>query len=209
MQLDRISTSVFQASVYLWKLAYINLIWILLTLSGLVVFGIYPATVAMLTVIRQLSEQEDLPILRTFWTAYKKEWTAANKLGLFLTIGLAVLYADSVFFEAKQHEAIGLFYYPAVIAFWMLLMTGCYAIALQSMYKQTTIQLLKNGFLMAISMPVSTFMLITGTGALLLAISYLPWLLVFYAVSLWGWLLHFAAGMAIAKTKKKQTVLQP
>lgn len=208
MQLDRVSASVFQASVYLWKLAYVNLIWIFFTAAGLVVFGIYPATAAMLTVIKQLSDQEDVPIFRTFWAAYKKEWIASNKLGAVLTIGLVILYMDARFFEGMQREAAGLLYYPAVVAFWVLVLSGCYAVALQTMYRQTTVQLLKNGFFMAISMPVPTLIIIAGAGTLLLAASYMPWLILFYAVSLWGWLLHAAAVMAVARTEKKLALVK-
>lgn len=53
MQLGSFSNVVYTICDWIARLAYINLLWILFTLSGFVVFGFFPATIAMLATLRQ------------------------------------------------------------------------------------------------------------------------------------------------------------
>ena len=71
-------------------LAVLQLMWIGLTLFGLVLFGITPATVAMFTTLRKrLQGEDDLKLLvKTYWKTYKIEFISSNKIGIIiLSIG--------------------------------------------------------------------------------------------------------------------------
>ncbi|OIJ17434.1 hypothetical protein BKP37_02735 [Anaerobacillus alkalilacustris] len=75
------------------KIAYINLLWIIFTVIGLVIFGVAPASVALLTIIRKwLIKDTDIPILSTFFQVYKKEFLKSNLAGLFFLLVFIVLY---------------------------------------------------------------------------------------------------------------------
>lgn len=71
---------------FVTMLAVLQLMWIGLTLLGLVVLGISPATVGLFTVMRKrLQGQEELRTLtREYWATYKKEFVNANKIGVIL-----------------------------------------------------------------------------------------------------------------------------
>lgn len=73
---------------FVTMLAVLQLMWIGLTLLGLVVLGISPATVGLFTVMRKrLQGQDELRTLtREYWTTYKKEFINANKIGVILMI---------------------------------------------------------------------------------------------------------------------------
>ncbi|WP_169908102.1 YesL family protein [Metabacillus halosaccharovorans] len=77
------------------RLAYINLLWIGLTLLGLVVFGFIPATVAMFAVMRKWQKGNlNEPVLQSFWGFYRKEFAKSNSTGSVLVIIGYILYAD-------------------------------------------------------------------------------------------------------------------
>ncbi|WP_163536305.1 YesL family protein [Gracilibacillus sp. YIM 98692] len=71
-------------------LAYINALWILFTLAGLIVFGFFPATTAMYAVFRKrVMGDESIKVFRLFWSTYRREFIKGNKLGYF---GLSFLH---------------------------------------------------------------------------------------------------------------------
>ncbi|MBM7541559.1 YesL family protein [Amphibacillus cookii] len=69
-------------------LAWLNLLWIVFTLMGLVVFGWAPATAAMFNVLRAVYRENNLqqPIFQIFYHAYRKNFFKVNGLGLLLMV---------------------------------------------------------------------------------------------------------------------------
>ncbi len=75
------------------KIAYVNLLWIIFTVIGLVIFGVAPASVALLTIIRKwLMKDTDIPILSTFFRVYKNEFIKSNIAGFFFLLVFIILY---------------------------------------------------------------------------------------------------------------------
>ena len=69
-------------------LAVLQLMWIGLTLLGLVVLGISPATVGLFVVMRKrLQGQDSLRSLTSnYWATYKAEFINSNKIGIILIV---------------------------------------------------------------------------------------------------------------------------
>lgn len=87
MQRSWVDSPLYTLSDWVMRLAYLNLIWLLFTVVGLVVFGFMPATVAMFTVVRKLLQKEaNVPIFKAFICAYKESFFRANLVGLFLIL---------------------------------------------------------------------------------------------------------------------------
>src|SRR5690625_7635570 len=77
----------YRFTVWVVRLVYVNLLWILFTVIGLGVLGIMPATAAMFAVVRKwLRGEDDFPIFTTYKDAYKEEFLKANLLGYILAI---------------------------------------------------------------------------------------------------------------------------
>src|SRR5690625_78727 len=75
----------YKFSVWITRFAYLNLLWILFTLLGFIVFGFMPATAAMFAVVRKWNMgEDDIPIFKTFWKAYREDFLKTNGLGLIL-----------------------------------------------------------------------------------------------------------------------------
>jgi uncharacterized membrane protein YesL len=66
------------------KLAYLNLLWIVFSVGGLIVFGSIPASVSLFTIVRKwlINKETDLPIFHTFFQNYKNEFLNQISLDL-------------------------------------------------------------------------------------------------------------------------------
>src|SRR5690625_7732837 len=86
MMLDfGITGRLFRLCEIVMRLAYVNLLWILFTVLGLGLFGIFPATVALFVVTRKwVMGDHDIPIFSRFWHNYRKEIFLSTLLGFFL-----------------------------------------------------------------------------------------------------------------------------
>lgn len=94
---------VYAACEWIVKLILLNLLWLFFSLCGLVVLGIFPATVAMFAVIRKwVQKKSDHNFTKVFFATYKKEFWKANLFGLvFSLMGLA-LYLDSLYIRSFE-----------------------------------------------------------------------------------------------------------
>lgn len=86
-----------QLTTKMVQLIYINFLWLFFTLVGLGVFGLFPATTAMFTVIRKIHLREDIKISRVFWQSYKSEFLKANRFAAVIVLFLLILYVDFYF----------------------------------------------------------------------------------------------------------------
>ncbi|WP_163536133.1 YesL family protein [Gracilibacillus sp. YIM 98692] len=145
------------------RFAYINLLWILFTIIGLFLFGFFPATVAMCTIIRKwLHHQEDVPIFKTFWRTFKKEWIKANGLGIvILAIGY-LLYACLVLLQGMQGFIYFLLYFSSFSLVFLYLMVVCFAIPVYIQYQTSWKETLKQSFILGIAHPFHTIGLFVG-----------------------------------------------
>ncbi|MGM0838310.1 MAG: YesL family protein [Bacillota bacterium] len=77
------------ASLWLWRIIQLNLIWLLHILLGGVVLGLFPATVAMFAATRKwLKGGIDYPMLQEYRIYYKDNFWKTNALGwIYLLIG--------------------------------------------------------------------------------------------------------------------------
>lgn len=92
----------YRFSHWIMKLAYVNLLWILFSILGLGVLGVFPATIALFTVLRKWEMDEDIPIFQTFFQTYKNEFLKANVLGLVLSLVGYILYFNYIYITVIQ-----------------------------------------------------------------------------------------------------------
>ena len=67
-------TSGFIYNVLEWitRFAYLNLLWILFSLAGGVIFGFFPATIAMFAIAREWLKGNRNTNFNTFWKHYRE-----------------------------------------------------------------------------------------------------------------------------------------
>src|SRR5699024_8866338 len=76
------------------KMMYLHILWVFFSLLGLVIFGVWPATVALFAITRKWVEEDiDIPILSNFVKVYRSQFLKANMVGLLVfSLGIFLAY---------------------------------------------------------------------------------------------------------------------
>ncbi|WP_407267894.1 YesL family protein [Radiobacillus sp. PE A8.2] len=173
-----------QVAEWIMRLAYINLLWILLTVLGLGIFGFFPATIAMFTMIRKwLLGDFETPISRTFWRTYKKEFIKGNVLGMLLIIIGIILYVDVKFFQSQS----GILYWVlscfSIVLLYMYLLTVLFFFPVFVHFELKTMQYMKHAFLFMVTKPIGTVMIVIGIFGASYLLMLVPGLIPFFGAS--------------------------
>lgn len=125
------------------KFAYINILWILFTLLGGIILGLFPATTAMFAVSRRwLLGETDIPLFKTFWNFYREDFLKSNLLGLILTmIGLA-LYMDYQLLYPVENAALRWLHYLFLSFTSLFLLTLLYTFPVFVHYQLKVLQMI-------------------------------------------------------------------
>ncbi|TDL73608.1 DUF624 domain-containing protein [Rhodococcus qingshengii] len=107
MQIGGIMGGFYRISEWAMKIAYLNILWILFTILGLGLFGIMPATAATFTIVRKwLKVEEEIPIFKTFYSTFKKEFLKINVIGFILAIAGLILYINYHYLSVIENPII-------------------------------------------------------------------------------------------------------
>lgn len=197
-----ISSKLYTFLNLIYRLAIINLLWLCFTVIGLILFGFFPATVAMFTVIRKEVLKEDMPIFQTFWSTYKQEFLKSNLLGLILVVIGYILYIDIVFLKYIS-GAIQILYIPVLIMCIVYILMLLYIFPVYVHYHVTIAQVIKNAFLMMVLYPIITFLMIIFG----LVVSYImfkiPSSIIFFSGSIISYIIMWCANIAFQKNTEK------
>ncbi|WP_462413050.1 YesL family protein [Neobacillus sp. Marseille-QA0830] len=88
--------------IVILKLVYVQLLWLLFTLTGLIILGVGPSTYAMFTVIRQwIRGNQDVPIFQTFYESYRTGFKESAMFGLLYIAGGTILYVDLLHIQSQ------------------------------------------------------------------------------------------------------------
>lgn len=161
---------------------YLQLFWILYSVKGLLVLGIFPATFAAVQVIYKWFEnmEFDFSIHETFKASYNEGFKRANIVGYISLLVVAILYVDlrisNVFIQSIFLHTMLLFFSFAVLS------VGLYLFTVMSRYEYSVKHIFKQSFFVALATPINT--LAAGV-ALILAVALLSnflFLAVFFGV---------------------------
>lgn len=152
----------FNFCVWFSRLAFLNILWFIFTFLGFIIFGFFPATVALLATTRQFIKKNNPPILRTFWHYYKKDFIESNKIGLILSLIGILFYMHFVISSSLQVDIAKPFLYTSYLLNSMLLLIACHIFASFVEYHQPIKQHITNGLFIFIYSPLSNFIIIFG-----------------------------------------------
>ncbi|GGA66668.1 YesL family protein [Ornithinibacillus halotolerans] len=185
MVLEGIVWKLYDISSWIMKMMYLNLLWIVFSLLGLVVFGFFPATSAMFAVTRKwvLGEKE-IPVFQTFWQAYKSGFIQMNIIGFVITIIGAILYLDLRFFQASEHVLLSFLAFFIIFALFIFFAVVLYIFPIYVHYKFNTFEYIKKSIIIVIGKPLNAIMMIVGSYLLYVVFSMIPFLTLFASGSI-------------------------
>jgi len=190
---------IYRGSEWIMRLAYLNILWIAFTLVGLVVFGLFPATVSMFAVTRKwVMGDTEIPIFKTFWESYKTEFKQANIVGYIILIIGFFLYFD-LRFAQSQENFFGYFRYFFLGLILFYLVTTLYLFPVFTHYKLKTLAYIKHAFIFAIGRPLSSLIMIVSSVAVSYLMLFIPGLIPFYSGSVMSLIIMWAASLSFPK----------
>lgn len=190
METKGMLSGIYRISEKVMQIAYINILWILFSLMGLVLIGIMPATVAMFAVIRKLMiEEEQVLIFGVFWKRYKEEFVKANLFGYLIMFIGVIFWLDNLFFQSLHGmpAMIMALLSAGLLMFYIIIVL--YILPLYVHYELTFIDYFKTAFLLAISHPLQTFIMASSGLVIAFCFMLLPGLLFFFSGSLYSFIL--------------------
>ena len=200
---------IYSISNWILKICYVNLLWGAFIVAGLIVFGFFPATVALFTICRKwVLGDKDSPIFSTFWSVYKKEFLASNLLGFLLLFIGAVLYADLLMIQQTTIAVLHYLYVPLLLICGFYLSTVLSFFPMYVHYDSKGLYAIKNALLIGLIAPLSfvkhliglsiiSYLLITFPGSVLLFGGCVPALYIMWV-----------AKSAFAKYETKKAIQQ-
>ncbi|PFO06266.1 hypothetical protein COJ85_08000 [Bacillus sp. AFS076308] len=202
MQMNGAIGAFYKLCDWIMKLAYINLLWIVFSILGLVVFGFFPATIAMFVIVRKMLMGDfDIPVFKTFWESYKKDFIKGNLLGLVLLVLGYFLYVD-VHLLKNTSGLINLMYYPALLICIGFVLTVFYAFPTFVHYDVKVHQVLKSSFIIMLMNPLSTILMAMGGIAIYLLMTTVPGLIPIFSGSTTAVIIMWSSFFAFSKIQR-------
>lgn len=169
---------------WFYRLAFLNLLWIAFTLAGFILFGIFPSTTAVFTVIRKwLRGEKDVPLVRTFLQSYRKEFFHSNRLCLLFGLAACILYVDLKFVQTLQGAAF--IFLTSIFSLMIILFvfTLIYIFPVYVHYEMRTLLYFRQAFFIAIVNPFQTILLVLASVLSFYVTMMLSGLFLFFGIS--------------------------
>lgn len=204
MQIDWTSSKFYRLCEWIWRLAYVNLLWIFLTIAGLGVFGLLPATVAMFAVLRKwVMKEPDIPIFSTFISTYKKEFIKVNILGLIFAATGYIIYFNYTFLGTIGGLAHTVLLIGLLCGALAYLMTLLFIFPVYVQYDIKLFQYIKVASVIGFTNPLVVIILLLSLTLLYHFFYLIPGLVIFYSASLPSFLVMWCGSMLFSKIGKK------
>lgn len=202
-QTDGMFGWLYDIGMWVAKMMYLHLLWVMFTILGLGLFGITPATIAMMTIFQRWFEGDpDVPIFQTFKSVYKKQFITANKLGLLMIgAGLFLLYD---YYISKTILQVFIIHVGLLIVIILYGITLLYLLPVFVRYELKFFQYIKQAFLVALAQPFSSIGMIICLLIVYYMLIIVPALFVFIGSSIIFYLISQIAYRAFLKIEKKK-----
>ncbi|SDB86074.1 Uncharacterized membrane protein YesL [Sanguibacter gelidistatuariae] len=173
-----------------FRLAHLQLLWIVHALMGGIVLGVYPATAAVFAVLRrdrmEAADWEGARHRPSVWREFHDEWrrelVGANVIGLVLTAGWAVVVYDHRLLRAVDMAAAPVLTGLLWILTVALLVVSASVFVLHAHFAESPARVLRRSAVLTIARPVLA-LVCAGILAVALGLYYvLPGLAVVFGV---------------------------
>lgn len=192
---------------WITKFAYVNLLWIIFTFVGGIVFGFYPSTIAMFAIVRDwLQGRSDLPVLKSFWEHYKSNFWKSNLLGIFINVFFAFIAIDIYYIQINTNEQLAWTYVPLFAFMFIVIMYLFYIFPSFVHYDLKVVPLLKNAFLIMLISPIYTFFMIVCLAAIFFIMRMIPALFFIFGGITYAFITTWLSHHAFHRIQEKQNI---
>lgn len=198
--------TVYQITEWITRFAYLNLLWVVFTLAGAVLLGLFPATTAMFSVCRKwMRGQTDVPVFRTFWDYYRKDFVKSNVMGLLVWLLGALIAADVFYLLALDAAHLTWISIPLFAFMLLVLLFLFYLFPTFVHFDIKATQVLKNAFLIMLIHPLHSLLILLCLVPLFLIMQAFPALAFIFGASTYAFITMWISLNAFNKTAAKST----
>ncbi|MBY0095968.1 YesL family protein [Mesobacillus maritimus] len=199
----------FAVTEWITKFAYINLLWLGFSIAGLGIFGFFPSTISMFTVIRKwLIGETDVPVFSTFWKTFKKEFRKSNILGMIILVVTGLLFLDLVFMKNNGSSFTSIIHIPLYLFIFTCVMTLLYLFPVYVHYDVKFFEMIKNSFLIMLINPLSNLVMISGIVAVYFIVITIPGIGFFFGGSITSMIIMATCYAAFTKIEQKKQITE-
>jgi uncharacterized membrane protein YesL len=189
---------------WLGRMVLVNVLWLLFTLMGGVIFGLFPATAAMFAVVgRWQAGEAEVPVLRTFWETYRNGFGSSLLIGYALVIVGMVLAADLMFFtwgETVLHHVIAALMVGACLVYASVL---CFVFPVHARFRLPWYRCVKSAVVIGAATLPHGLLTFAGCAAIAGVLFALPVLLLLIGGSLSACWMSWRAGRVFMRIEKR------
>lgn len=200
-----LSTRFYRLMEWIWRFAYLNILWLVFTLLGLGIFGVFPATASVYSVIRKwLIKDPDTAIFSVFWSSYKAHFLGANSLGYCLIVMGYILYFNYNYLaviSGFEHTFV-LFFWFITVTIYLLLVLFLFPVYVH--YQLKFLQYFKAAIWVAVANPLALISMILGLIIGSYLFRFIPGLIPFFSVSILLSLIMWNAVHAFERIERKK-----
>ena len=188
-------------------LIYLNILWLLFTMIGLGLFGIFPATVSVFAIIRRLLLKEDISITKVFLQTYKQEFFRGNGIGFILVLIAYVLYIDFLFLDQIDGVFFYVFQVGLIIVSLLYFVTLIYLFPAYVHFQLKFFQYFKHALWIGIFSPLMNLIMIIGFVCLYFIYKWTPGFIPIFGLSLVSLMITISVMLAFNRFEKRQQEL--
>lgn len=180
------------------KLFILNLLWFIFSLLGLGLLGLFPSTISVYALLRQMiMKPQDIPNIKTFWNTYKQEFIRANLLGYTLVIIGYILYIDLKVLQQLEsnilNQSITIIIYILLVIY---LLTFLHLFPIYVHFDMRFFDYIKHSFVLVIGKPIQTLIVIVGIGVTILVYIKVPGLIPVFGISVFCFIIMKTASLS-------------
>ena len=207
MKLTGINGFIYRICTLIMQFAYLQLLWICYTVLGLGIFGIFPATAAMFSVVRKwIMGESDIPVYQTFWKTYKTEFLKVNMLGLILTAIGWILYIDYHYFTFGESVVSSVIKIVTLIVTYFFIITCIYFFPVYVHYHYRLMDYIKFSFLYSLASPLKSAGIFIISSVIYYLFMKVPVVFMFFSGSaisyIWMWYVYTTIDRLRSNNKK-------
>ncbi|MGE8079874.1 YesL family protein [Peribacillus loiseleuriae] len=188
---------------------FVQLIWILFCILGLIIGGIFPATFTLFAICRKwINKQTEFPLFRTFWNLYRASFFKANILGWVIVVtGFSLFYYLQLFRGVNDTIQVVLFFVVSTMSI-AYLMTILFVIPVYVHFNITLSNVIKYAVITAISHPFQVISMAAVIAGFSMVMIQFPGLFPFFSFSLLAYSLMWLANTAFVSMERKASKLK-
>lgn len=194
----------YSVTEWITRFAYLNLLLLVFSLLGGVILGFFPALTAMFSVIRQwLRGNTDLPVLKTYWDYYRKDFWKSNVIGLFVGSIIALIAIDILFIQANGSTGLAWTNIPLFAFMLLFLLFLFHLFPTFAHYDVSAGKVIKHAFLLTLVNPVSSLFILLCLVPLVFIMQLAPALAFIFGGSVYAFITMWITMKVFDKAQQK------